>query len=57
VKTTVPPVFTTGVAIARVLVSALVDFNVHVEIPEASDNEQAVMVLPLPVFVAVKVGV
>ncbi len=40
VKTTVPPIFTTGVAIERVLVSALRDLKVHVETPEASEELQ-----------------
>jgi hypothetical protein len=56
VNTTVPPALTTGVAIESVLVSAFVDFKVQVETPEAFDEEQAVIVFPLPVFVAVKVG-
>jgi hypothetical protein len=34
------PVFDTGETIASVLISALVDFNVQVEIPEASDEVQ-----------------
>ena len=42
VNITVPPVFTTGVAIARVLTSAFVDFTVQVETPEAFEAEQAV---------------
>ena len=56
VKTTVPPVLTTGVAIARVLVSAVEDLRVQVELPEASEDEQAVATLVDPVSVAVKVG-
>ena len=56
VKTTVPPVLTTGVAIARVLVSAVEDLRVQVELPEASEDEQAVITLVVPVFVAEKVG-
>ena len=42
VKVTVPPAFTTGVAMERVFTSALVDFNVQVETPEALEEEQAV---------------
>jgi hypothetical protein len=57
VNITVPPALITGVAIDSVLDSALVDLSVQVEIPEASETEQAVMVLPGPVSVAVKVGV
>ena len=57
VKTTVPPVLTTGVAMARVFVSAVEDLRVQVESPEASEDEQAVMTLVVPVLVAVKVGV
>ena len=56
VKTTVPPVLTTGVAIARVLVSAVADLSVQVELPEASEDEQAVIALVVPVSVALKVG-
>ena len=40
-NTTVPPVLTTGVAIDRVLVSAVVEASVHVEVPVASEEEQA----------------
>lgn len=40
VKTTVPPVFTTGVNRERVFVSALSEVRVHVERPEASETEQ-----------------
>lgn len=39
---TSPPVFTTGVAMARVLSSALVDFTVQVDSPEAFVALQAV---------------
>jgi len=49
------PVFTTGVAIAKVLISALVDLRVQVDAPEASVALQAVCVLPVPDVV--KVGV
>ena len=56
-KTTVPPAFTTGVAIDNVLVSALVDARVQVETPEAFVTEQAPFVLVVPVFVALNVGV
>ena len=40
VKVTLPSVFTTGVAIARALISALVEASVQVEIPEVSETEQ-----------------
>jgi hypothetical protein len=40
VKVTVPSVFTTGVAMARVFISALVEAKVHVETPEALETEQ-----------------
>lgn len=40
VNTTVPPAFTTGVAIERVFVSALAEARVQVETPEASVAEQ-----------------
>jgi len=40
VKLTVPPLFTTGVAIESVFTSAFVDFNVQLEIPEVSVGEQ-----------------
>lgn len=56
VNTTMPPVLTTGVAIASVFVSDCDDFNVHVDIPEASEEEHAVITLVVPVSVAVKVG-
>jgi hypothetical protein len=56
VKTTVPPALTTGVAIERVLVSAVKDLRVQVEIPEASVAEHVPMTLVVPVFVAVNVG-
>ena len=47
----------TGVAIARVLVSATVEAKVQVEIPVVGSLlEQAVIVLPEPVLVALKVG-
>jgi hypothetical protein len=41
VKTTEVPALTTGVRIVRTFVSALVEARVQVEIPEASDAEQA----------------
>ena len=41
VNVTVPPALTNGVAIESVLTSALVDFIVQVEDPEASETEQA----------------
>jgi hypothetical protein len=56
VKVTVPPIFTIGVAIARVLISALSEDNVHVEIPDASETEHAVTEFVEPVSVAEKVG-
>jgi hypothetical protein len=56
-KTTDPSVFTTGVAMDKILVSAFVDANVQVEIPEASVEEHAVIVLVDPVSVAVNVGI
>lgn len=56
VKVTVPPAFTTGVAIERVFTSATVDFNVHVEIPEASVEEQVPYTFVVEVSVAPKVG-
>ena len=40
VKVTVPSDFTTGEAMARVFISALVEASVQVEIPEASETEQ-----------------
>ena len=39
VKITVPSLFETGVAMDKVLVSALVDAKVQVEIPEAFETE------------------
>jgi hypothetical protein len=57
VKVTVPPLFTTGVAIESVLTSAFVDFSVHVDTPDAFVTEHAPYTLVLPVSVAVKVGV
>jgi hypothetical protein len=42
VNVTVPPVLETGVAMARVFTSALVDFTVQVETPLAFELEQAV---------------
>lgn len=42
VKVTVPSDFATGVTIARVFTSALVDFTVHVATPEAFVIPQAV---------------
>lgn len=41
VKVTVPPAFTTGVAIERVLISAIVDEIVQVETPDAFETLQA----------------
>ena len=40
VKTTVPSALITGVAIERVFVSALVDFNVQVDTPSELEEEQ-----------------
>lgn len=40
VNVTVPPAFTTGVAIESVFTSATVDFNVQVETPDAFVDEQ-----------------
>jgi len=42
VKVTVPPLFTTGVAIDRVLTPADVDFIVQVDTPNAFVDEQVV---------------
>jgi hypothetical protein len=56
VKTAVPPAFTTGVAIERTFDSALVEARVHVEIPDASVDEQVPYVFVVPVSVAPKVG-
>jgi len=41
VKVTVPPLFTTGVAIESVLTSAFVDASVHVDTPDAFVAEHA----------------
>jgi hypothetical protein len=41
VNVTVPPVAATGVTIDSVFISALVDFNVQVETPDAFVDEQA----------------
>ena len=56
VNITVPPALTTGVAIERVLVSALVEASEHVETPLASELEHVSIELVDPVSVAVKVG-
>jgi len=40
-KVTVPPDIAIGVLIARVFVSAVDDFNVHVDFPDESEEEQA----------------
>jgi len=57
VKTTVPPATTAGVTNARVLVSAIVEARVQVDIPVlALLLEQTLTVFPLPVLVALKVG-
>jgi hypothetical protein len=56
-KTTVPPVKLTGEVKVSVLVSALVEASVQVEIPVvALELEQVPSVFPAPVFVALKVG-
>ena len=54
VKFTLPPDTLTGVLRLNVLVSAVVDFSVQVEIPLESELEQAVVVFPDPL--AEKVG-
>lgn len=54
-NTTVPPIFTIGVAIESVLVSALVEVNEQVDVPVTSLALQAAGVLPVPL--AVNVGV
>jgi hypothetical protein len=56
-KVTEPSAFTIGVAIERVFVSALVDANVHVDIPDAFVTEHAPYVFAAPVSVAPNVGV
>lgn len=55
VKTTAPPIFTIGVAIERVLVSAVAEASVQLAIPSTEVAEQVPTVLLEPV--AVKVGV
>ena len=57
VNVTVPSALTNGVAIESVLTSATDELNVHVETPEAFDEEQAVYTFVVPVSVAVNVGV
>ena len=57
VNTTVPPTFTTGVAMERILLSALIDLRVQVEIPDASEAEQADIAFVVPVSVAENVGI
>src|SRR5438132_470505 len=54
---TVPPLFSTGVAIESVLISAFVDASVHVDAPDAFVAAHAPYTLVLPVSVAEKVGV
>lgn len=56
-KTTLPPVLTTGVTIDKVLVSAFVEVIVQVEIPAASELEQTPYELTEPVSVALNVGI
>lgn len=48
IKTTLPPVFTTGVTIARFLLSAFVDASVHVALPLAFEAPQVPSVLFVP---------
>ena len=57
VKTTEPSALFTGEVIDKVLVSALDDASVQVEVPVASDAEQVPYEFVVPVFVAVKVGI
>ncbi len=52
-NSTVPSDLKNGVAILRVLISALVDLSVQVEIPLAFGTLQVVWVLPEPVVVKV----
>jgi len=53
----VPPVFEIGLTRLKVLTSAVVDRRVQFETPDESVAEQTLYVLPLPEFVAKKVGV
>ena len=57
IKEIAAPFLTKGVRICGTLLSAFVDFKVHVEIPNEFVTEQAVCVLAAPVLVAPKVGV
>src|SRR5205807_1512887 len=57
VKVTVPPLFTTGVAIESVLTSAFVDANVGIAPAYTPVAAHAPYTLVLPVSVAEKVGV
>jgi hypothetical protein len=57
VKVTLPPSFTTGVAIESALISALVEASVHVDTPLAFEAEHAPLRLVVPVLVAEKDGV
>ena len=57
VKTVLPPALFTGEVIERVLVSALEDESVQVELPVASEAEHVPYEFVVPVFVAEKVGV
>ena len=54
-NTTVPPIVVTGVAMLKILVSAVVEARVQVETPEELEAEHAVVMLLLPV--AEKMGV
>lgn len=56
VNVTVDPALTNGVAIERVLISALREVRVHVEIPAALEEEHAPLEFVVPVLVAVNVG-
>ena len=56
VKRIVLPAFTTGVSIERTLLSAVLDLSVQVEMPEMSDDEQALITFVVPVSVAENVG-
>ena len=56
VKMTVPPANEIGVDSVNVFVSALVDFKVQVEIPDAFVVEHAPYEFVVPVLVAVKLG-
>lgn len=57
VNTTVPSAFVTGAVMERVFVSALNEFRVQVETPDAFVTEQDPYPFVVPVFVAENVGV